>query len=103
MFLQPPRIPPQLLLDSVGRAVEGHLRFLGVMRGLQDYSLGYRRYDVACEIVVRATAERNIGPNGAGEMLFGDFRHAIGGMFAQGFTRIDLMARNRNVHLRSSF
>jgi hypothetical protein len=102
MILDPANVASKLLLNSIGSAVKRHLRFMSSMRSLEYDPLGHRSQNVASEIVMRAPAEGDIGTDGAREIFFGDFRNSLGGMLAQCLTRVDLMARNPNVHYRQA-
>ena len=92
MLLEPLGVTAQLLLDPVRRAIERQRRFRSAVRCLQHDPIGDRRDNIAGEMVVRSASERHIGADRPGEMLFGNLRHSAGGMLAQGFTCVYLMA-----------
>jgi hypothetical protein len=98
--LEPALVAAELLLDPLGRLVEGGVSVGGAARALQHHAAWNVGDDVAGEaVIVRPLAERHLGRDGAGEIFVGDPAQAAVDMAAQRLAGIDLMTRDPDVHL----
>src|SRR4029079_16616152 len=99
MVLQPVGVAPKLLFDPVRGAVERDLWLATAVRSLEHDPIHDRRDDVAGVVVVRTSAEGDVGSHGPGKIFFRDVRDSTLRMLAQRLAGIDLMTRDPNVHL----
>jgi hypothetical protein len=103
MLAEPLHVARQLALDLVGSAFEGDPCLARPAGRLEHYPLGYRRHDLAGEIVIGAAAEGDVGGDRPIEIFVGDRFDALADPGLQRFAGFDLMAGNSDLHRWLSF